>query len=76
MHYTGPVVRPPHEMNSILLEVTVGCTHNSCRFCTFYKGTPFRMAGMEQIEADLKEAKQARPDARRIYALGGEIPLP
>lgn len=72
MHYTGPVVRPPHEMNSILLEVTVGCTHNSCRFCTFYKGTPFRMAGMEQIEADLKEAKQARPDARRIYALGGD----
>ena len=43
MHYTGPVVRPPHEANSILLEVTVGCTHNRCRFCTFYKDTPFRM---------------------------------
>lgn len=72
MHYTGPVVRPPHEANSILLEVTVGCTHNSCKFCTFYKGTPFRMAKMEQIEADLKESRALWPDARRVYALGGD----
>lgn len=72
MHYTGPVVRPPHEANSILLEVTVGCTHNSCRFCTFYKDTPFRMAPLEQIEADLKEVRRFQPNARRVYALGGD----
>lgn len=72
MHYTGPVVRPPHEANSILLEVTVGCTHNQCRFCTFYKDTPFRMAGLEQIESDLKEAQQLFPNAKRVYALGGD----
>ena len=72
MHYTGPVVRPPHEANSILLEVTVGCTHNQCRFCTFYKDTPFRMAKLEQIESDLKEAQQLFPNAKRVYALGGD----
>lgn len=72
MHYTGPVVRPPHEANSILLEVTVGCTHNRCRFCTFYKDTPFRMARQEQIEADLKEAASFEPNAKRVYALGGD----
>lgn len=72
MHYTGPVVRPPHEANSVLLEVTVGCTHNSCRFCTFFKDTPFRMAKMEQIEADLKEVKRFWPNAKRVYALGGD----
>lgn len=72
MHYTGPVVRPPHESNSVLLEVTVGCTHNRCRFCTFYKDTPFRMAKLEQIEADLKEVKRFTPNARRVYALGGD----
>ena len=35
MHYTGPVVRPPYEAGSVMLEVTVGCTHNSCTFCTY-----------------------------------------
>ncbi|MDW6002884.1 radical SAM protein [Vibrio mangrovi] len=72
MHYTGPVIRPPHEANSILLEVTVGCTHNSCRFCTFYYDTPYRVAPKKQIENDLREAKLHYPNARRIYAVGGD----
>ena len=72
MHYTGPVVRPPHEMYSVLLEVTVGCTHNACRFCNFYQDTPFRMAPLTQIEADLKEVHRSDPNAKRVYALGGD----
>lgn len=72
MHYTGPVVRPPHEMQSVLLEVTVGCTHNSCRFCNFYEDTPFRIAPIQQIEADLKEVSRFHPNAKRVYALGGD----
>lgn len=44
MHYTGPVIRPPYEAGSVMLEVTVGCTHDTCTFCTYYKGHPFRPA--------------------------------
>lgn len=72
MHYSGPVVRPPHEANSILLEVTVGCTHNQCRFCTFYRDTDFKIAPMWLIEEDLKEAKRVDPSAKRVYAVGGD----
>ncbi|KQH86859.1 hypothetical protein AMR76_07195 [Vibrio furnissii] len=72
MHYTGPVIRPPHEANSILLEVTVGCTHNSCRFCTFYYDTPYRIAPKNQVEHDLQEAQRVNPNAKRIYAVGGD----
>lgn len=72
MHYNGPVVRPPHEANSILLEVTVGCTHNRCRFCTFYRDTRFKVAPLRQVEEDLKEASFFRPDAKRVYAVGGD----
>lgn len=72
MHYTGPVIRPPHEANSILLEVTVGCTHNSCRFCTFYYDTPYRIAPKRQVEHDLQEAQRVNPNAKRIYAVGGD----
>lgn len=72
VHYSGPVVRPPHEAHSVLLEVTVGCTHNHCRFCTFYKDIPYRVASLQQIEADLQEAAQVNPRAKRVYAVGGD----
>ena len=60
MHYTGTIWRPPYEASSLLLEVTAGCTHHRCKFCTLYAGLPFqfRMSPMEDIEADLKEAQK------------------
>ena len=60
MHYTGTIWRPPYEASSLLLEVTVGCTHHRCKFCTLYADLPFqfRMSPMEDIEADLKEAQK------------------
>ena len=72
MHYNGPVIRPPHEAYSVIVETTVGCTHNSCRFCTFYKGTPFHMAPLSQIESDLQEAAAYNPHAPRVWASGGD----
>lgn len=58
MHYTGTIWRPPYEVSSLLLEVTAGCTHHKCKFCTLYEELPFkfRMSPLEDIEADLKEA--------------------
>lgn len=72
MHYTGPVVRPPHEAFSILLETTVGCTHNSCSFCNFYKGFPYHPVPLSQMEADLKEAKRVRPNEDHVWLSGGD----
>ena len=59
MHYTGTIWRPPYEASSLLLEVTAGCTHHRCKFCTLYADLPFqfRMSSMEDIEEDLKEAQ-------------------
>ncbi len=58
MHYTGTIWRPPYEASSLLLEVTAGCTHHKCKFCTLYEDLPFRFkkSPLEDIEADLKEA--------------------
>lgn len=60
MHYTGTIWRPPYEAASLLLEVTAGCTHHKCKFCTLYDDLPFdfRMSPMNDIEADLKEAQK------------------
>jgi len=70
MHYSAPVYRPPGEANSILLEVTVGCTHNKCKFCYTYKDIGFKVAPMEQIKADLQEASWRYPENKRIFLVG------
>lgn len=59
MHYTGTIWRPPYEASSFLLEVTAGCTHHKCKFCTLYDDIPFqfKMSSLEDIETDLIEAK-------------------
>lgn len=71
MHYNGPIVRPQTDADSIFVEVTVGCTHNSCTFCNFYHGYPFAVAPLEQIEEDLIEASKRYPNAKKIWANGG-----
>ena len=64
MHYTGTIWRPPYEADSLLLEVTAGCTHHACKFCTLYKDLPFRfrMTRLEDVEADLREAQMLLND--------------
>lgn len=71
MHFHGPIVRPQTDADSVFIEVTVGCTHNSCAFCNFYDGYPFAVAPLEQIEEDLIEASQAYPHAKKLWANGG-----
>ena len=69
MHFTGTVYRNPYWPTWPLLEITQGCTHNRCKFCTMYKEVPFRMSPMEWIEEDLQELAQYDPDARTIQLL-------
>lgn len=77
MHYTGTIWRPPYEAASLLLEVTAGCTHHKCKFCTLYKDLPFRfrMSSIKVMEADLQEAQEVykhwgRRGALRVFLTG------
>ena len=77
MHYTGTIWRPPYEAASLLLEVTAGCTHHKCKFCTLYNDLPFkfRMSPMEDIENDLREVQKAiqswnNQDIDRVFLTG------
>ena len=69
MHFTGTVYRNPYWPTWPLLEITQGCTHNKCKFCTMYKDVSFRMSPMDWIEADLQELAQTDPDATTIQLL-------
>lgn len=71
MHYTGTIWRPPYEANSLLIEVTAGCTHHKCKFCTLYDDIPFKfkMSPLEVIAADLKEMKERLEPYRNYKVL-------
>lgn len=56
MRYEGVVYRPPSEARSLIIQVTIGCAHNTCTFCNMYKAKEFRVRKMEEIMADLEEA--------------------
>jgi len=72
MHFTGTIWRPPYEANSALLQVTAGCTHHNCKFCSLYADLPFqfRMSPMEEIEEDLQELRTYHSCAKRIFLTG------
>ena len=69
MHFTGTVYRNPYWPTWPLLEITQGCTHNKCKFCTMYRDVPFKISPMEWIEEDLKELAAMDPHAQTIQLL-------
>lgn len=72
MHYTGTIWRPPYEAYSLLIQVTAGCTHHSCKFCTLYEDLPFkfRMSPLSEVKSDLAEASKYYKNAPRIFFTG------
>lgn len=56
MRYEGTVYRPPSEARSLIVQVTVGCAHNGCTFCTMYKDKKFYVRDTADILADFEEA--------------------
>jgi len=69
MHFTDPIYRNPYWPTYPLLQITQGCTHNRCKFCSMYKGVPFRMQPVDLIEQDLIELSATVPHARTIQLL-------
>jgi radical SAM superfamily enzyme YgiQ (UPF0313 family) len=72
MNYQGTIYRPPSEANSILLQVTTGCSHNKCSFCGMYKGQRFTIKPEELILADINYAADHFPYARRLFLCDGD----
>lgn len=72
MHYTGTIWRPPYEAYSALVQVTAGCTHHKCKFCTLYEDVPFkfRMSPLSEVEEDLKEISCYYRNAKRVFFTG------
>ncbi|MDR1786392.1 MAG: radical SAM protein [Spirochaetaceae bacterium] len=72
MHYYGDVYRPPSEAYSLIIQVTLGCSSNTCTFCSMYRNKPFRIRGEAEIFRDLEECRAAIPRVDRIFLADGD----
>jgi len=72
MDYVGRMYRPPSEADSLLLQVTIGCSHNRCSYCGMYRDKRFRPKPWEQVEADMEEAAGSGALFRRVFLCDGD----
>jgi len=79
MKYEGIIIRPPSEAESLILQITVGCSHNRCTFCPTYKAKRFRIKTFEEVKEDVDEAAQFGWAIERVFLADGDaliVPQP
>ena len=72
MRYEGDIYRPPSEAHSLIIQVTVGCTHNGCTFCPAYKEKRFRLKPFDRVLEELREARSFYRHVGRIFLADGD----
>ncbi len=72
MRYEGAIYRPPSEADSLILQVTIGCSHNKCAFCGSFKEKKFRVRSLEEIKEDIEEAKPYGRYIRKVFLADGD----
>ncbi len=75
MKYEGMIFRPPSEEESLILQITVGCSYNRCTFCGAYQGKRFRIKKFEEIKEDIDEMS-SYPIQRVFLADGDALIIP
>lgn len=71
MQYQGTVIRPPSEAHSIILQVTLGCSHNRCTFCGAYQDKPFSIRPFADILKDIAFARIHCTRQRTLFLADG-----
>jgi radical SAM superfamily enzyme YgiQ (UPF0313 family) len=74
LSYIEPVFRPPSEWQSLILQVTNGCSWNRCTFCDMYTQPQkrFRPANVSDIEAQVRSMAEHGYPVRRVFLADGD----
>ncbi|MEM2855631.1 MAG: radical SAM protein [Candidatus Nitrosocaldaceae archaeon] len=70
--YIDPVYRPPSEADSLILQVTIGCSYNRCSFCAMYRSKRYEERSIEEIKADIDYAAKEYPNIKRVFLADGD----
>ncbi len=72
MRYVEPLFRPPSEAESLIFQVTVGCSHNACTFCAMYRTKRYAVREVEDLLDEIREAGKRWPEAPRVFLGDGD----
>lgn len=72
INYEGRLFRPPSEAYSLIVQVTIGCSHNKCTFCDMYIDKRFRVRKWEEIKSNFDEARKMYRSVKRIFLADGD----
>ena len=72
MRYYGAVYRPPSEAYSLIVQVTYGCSHNTCAFCSMYKAKRFAVRPLEEVLEDFRMARRTYRRGDKVFLADGD----
>ncbi|MEM2141126.1 MAG: radical SAM protein [Nitrososphaera sp.] len=70
--YDYPLYRPPSEANSLIFQVTLGCSFNKCSFCDMYRTKEYAERPWEEIKSEIDLMARLYPDSARIFLADGD----
>jgi len=71
LNYQEPVYRPPAEANSLILQITIGCSYNKCSFCSMYETKSFKIKSLDEVFKDINQVSKYS-DIRRVFLADGD----
>ena len=73
MRYQGAVIRPPSEASSLIVQVTYGCSNNSCDFCCTYLDKPFAVRPFDEVVEDVTGLPDGiKQRVRKVFLADGD----
>lgn len=72
LNYSYPLYRPPSEADSLIFQVTLGCSFNECSFCDMYRSKEYSERPWDEVRAEIDVMSKTLPETRRIFLADGD----
>lgn len=72
LNYDAPLYRPPSEANSLIFQVTLGCSFNECSFCDMYRSKEYSERTWDEVKGEIDMMAKIMPDTERVFLADGD----
>ena len=72
LNYDAPLYRPPSEANSLIFQVTLGCSFNECSFCDMYRSKEYSERTWDEVKGEIDMMAKIMPDTKRVFLADGD----